>query len=432
MVTTTAAAPVKVGADMAGLAGYHTILSNKSAVITHVTADLQHVVTTLVHDTGWYGDAAQNFKAEYLRAEFAAAALGAVVGSIGDIVGTLHDELTKIQDGLRPAADIARRNKVPLDQYGDPPASSWPPPPPSPQDIPSPVVAAEQDYLPPYQMAQYLAGIARSNAATRLNALLELLVPSDVGGQGTGLSPSNAATGADILRSFYAIPGDKAGDLRRPLKGLEEAKNKATGLYQAAQRAHGDVVAKAGPTYLAKIEAVAAFKAAGSELEAQAKLADKLPGSREAGGDFGELLTKIDPRLGPLGEKIPKLGLGFSVALAGVGTYYQAQTDMQEGWSPAEAYYVDGAANGTGLVVAVATGPAGFIAGPLVQNFIYDYWTEDWSKDYREHGPVVGEAYGIGHTVVASARDTWNIIPQTKNSLQQWGQGVWGWVTGSH
>src|ERR1700730_8305504 len=185
-----------IGGDIGGLAALASRLQTYPPQIGNVVGALNHQVERLVHDAGWWGDAADSFKHRWKMDSGGAQALADVVTVVAQVIDSLATNLRNVEDALQQAVGDARAAGVPVGQDGRPPVL--------PAGATPAVQAAATTYGQEWQLAQDIAPRARMDATRPL-----LDVGSQSGPQARGdgqLSPFDWVTDADYLRGFWAVP----------------------------------------------------------------------------------------------------------------------------------------------------------------------------------------------------------------------------------
>ena len=101
-----------VGGDIHGLAAFAGTLYGYLPGIEDVVTALDKKVSQIVGDAGWQGAAASAFTANWQKISAEANALGLVIIQAGSVVDQLAVELSKIENALEHAADLAAAHGV--------------------------------------------------------------------------------------------------------------------------------------------------------------------------------------------------------------------------------------------------------------------------------------------------------------------------------
>jgi uncharacterized protein YukE len=425
-----------VGGDIGGIAALASQLQGLPRHMHDVTDALDTRVANLVHDAGWWGDAADAFKGRWSFESRGARALAEVVGEVASILDALASTLRRIEGDLEYAASQARTAGVPVGSDGHPPQLVG-----SADPMAQAALAA---YVQAWQAANEDAQRARMEADGRLQGVESVIAPpNDAGGH--SLRRDQAASLGGVLADFWAVPaGSRSwlGDQRVPW--LQSERDDAHAKFSAALKQYSkrhqplpdDVKA-------ARRETLERLQSAQASLDEAEGLARRIPFTKLLDTRTGDVLPWLKG-VKFLGE-IPVVD-GIAVV---VGTAASSYDDMQKGddWTavPKEAAVNVGAiAAATAVAVTIVgaaatsevTAPAvvvvggavlagGVVAvgvGELGYSLIHEHWDEDMHRD----GVVGGLAHGVGDVAVNSGRG----MVEVGHGAWTGAVGVWNHVFG--
>jgi uncharacterized protein YukE len=447
-----------IGGDIHGVDALGATLAGYVPQLADVVTALDGRADRLVGDAGWSGEAASRFAKHWEDCSLAATALGDAIGQTSAILRELAAELARVESALERAADEARGQGVPVGPDGRPPTG-----PAGPVAAGSPAAnaqAAAQTYLAEWETATRLALGFRLDANAKLQTVLTLVRPAGSGSHGT-VSAADATTLADYLRGVGAAKSGAVDLLSARLPKLQREFTQARADFVAARKA------AAGKPMPADVKAArsAAYhnlQDLKTELAEAERAEDRVPLSKllnTSVADMGKLLPGADEAVDGMmkGSKALKF-LGdipvIDVAAAGLGTYFQASSDIQKGQNPAAAVAEDATANLSGLLAgslaAVGTGaaitagaaalgvaaPAVAVAGAAaavggavavgVGDLAYEGFHEHWDEDIHKYG-VLG---GVGHGAVNTVKRTGKDLANLGSDIGHGAAGVWHSVFG--
>ncbi len=435
-----------IGGDITGIKAMGTAMSAAPAKMKHIVSDLSSGTDKLVGDAGFSGDAADEFKRRWTEDAITAGALAGVVGQVGTIMADLGRHLSTLDGNLHDAARIARSADLPLGPNGEPPVLNGPVP-----DNPKAQAqaAALRKYSADYAELHRLAKGFRLAAASDLAGLAAKVEPPE---SGKPLTPDQAVTMGDFVKSLYVIPDEQnRADAKRIPGELDESKDK---LRQARKDLHA-----ARAKFEAdgrKLPQNAAERAAHNEAvhEYQGLENDLAAAEADDGRTVGKIL---DYSITDLAKAVPALARAtaalpdfvkfaedipvIDIAASAVATGFQVHDDEDKGWSSTEAWLKDGAAGAGGLLAgagAVALAPeavpvAAVVAGAGlvvvgVGDLGYQAFHEHWSEDIHDHGVVPGVLDGTGHVFANTGKDLAHMGESLGHGAENVAKKVWGWL----
>ena len=376
----------EIAGDIGGLNGIRFQLGQAKGPLDDVVNAIDGVVTHLVGDTGWNGDAAQMFTGAWEQDAAATSVLASNVASACATLATLSGALAEAQNQCDDAARPAAAAGVRFDASGDPVPG---------QQLSGAALTAWNTYQGAVAAAQAQAQQAREDAKAQLSALLAVLDPTaspDLLGSAEGSSI------AALMHDYFYLPtGRKQATLAKDIGSLQsyyrDLKTGQTPLTRReAQLARADV--------RQVVKSLTAEQSAVETLEAE-----KLKG-KWFNTTISDLLDeeKVDSRLIKIGDQLPVL----DVLAATVGTYAQAKYDHELGWSWPHAVAVDGGANLLGIgaeILSAETGPFAPVIGYATTSLFSEYTHNvPWDLDVHNHGVVAGVGLGVGQ----GFKDLWN------------------------
>jgi uncharacterized protein YukE len=434
-----------IGGDIGGLSALASRLQSYPAQIGNVVGALNHQVERLVHDAGWWGDAADSFKHRWEMDSGGAQALGDVVTIVAQVIDSLATNLRNVEDALQQAVGDARAAGVPVGQDGRPPSL--------PVGATPAVQAAAATYEQEWQLAQDIATRARMDANRQL-----MDIESQIGPQAAGsgqLSAFDWVTDADYLRGFWAVPAAArlyAGG-RIPL--LRAERDAAKARFQAAVKRNSRLHIKTADDIKAARRATAAkFAKATDDLARTEALVKKVPLATVLDYRVASAVVKLAPGLAEesrmmkfLGE-IPVIDVGAAVA----GTALQSYDDMQKGddWTAIPKEFT---ANAGGIIAGVAVGAvvvgglvaigvgspviligaAAIVGGAVavgVGDAITNVWHEHWDEDIHKYGVVGGIGTGLANVGTNTGHDLVKLGSNTVNAVGGAATSLWHGIFG--
>ncbi|MEV6948190.1 hypothetical protein AB0N07_40950 [Streptomyces sp. NPDC051172] len=347
-------------------------------------------VRDLVNDAGWSGDAADNFKQDWLVSSAASDAIIQAMGHISTTMEHLAVVLGEAQDDLDDARDYAKKHGIPLDPDGHP----------------LPVTMDISEYVARAEAAVQKAKRARSDAAQSFAAIVSQLAP---GGSDNTLGTSDNVTLADAARTLYGIPGARAALSREKMERLNQERVEM-------KRLHRHMPKQSREWKEFQTERLAnrrALREANKVLADVEKSTSKWKFSGKTEFEFSRLREKLnlDGQFKIL-DSIPILGTTVGVA----GIYLATKDDMEKGWGFWHSFGVEtgstalsmaagtaieaGAAESVPVAVTVgASLGVGYVAGTYADELVK---AGHWEHNIHARGVVSG----IGHSI-GDASATW-------------------------
>ncbi|MFF4799761.1 WXG100 family type VII secretion target [Streptomyces sp. NPDC001351] len=365
-------------------------LASACSELVEITHVLNTRVRDLVNDAGWSGDAADNFKQDWLVSSAASDAIIQAMGHISTTMEHLAVVLGEAQNDLDDARDYAKKHGIPLDPDGHP----------------LPVTMDISEYVARADAAVQKAKRARSDAAQSFAAIVSQLAP---GGSDNTLGTSDNVTLADAARTLYGIPAARAALSREKMERLNQER-------VDMKRLHRHMPKQSREWKEFQTERLAnrrALREANKILADVEKSTSKWKFSGKTEFEFSRLREKLnlDGQFKIL-DSIPILGT--TVGLAGI--YLASKDDMEKGWGfwhsvgvetgstalsmAAGAAIEAGAAESVPVAVTVgASLGVGYVAGTYGDELVK---AGHWEHNIHTHGVVSG----IGHSI-GDASATW-------------------------
>ena len=376
----------EIAGDIGGLNGIVFQMNQATSPLNDVVNALDGVVSRLVGDTGWNGDAAKLFTGVWEQDAAAVSILASNVGSACAAITTLVAALTSAQGECDAAARAAATAGVRFDPSGGPTPG---------QQLTGAAATALTAYQGAVATAQAQAQQAREDAKAHLAAMLAILDPS---ASPDLMSASEGASISSLMHDYFYLPtGRRQAMLSKDISSLQDyykqLKTGQTPLTRREAQQAGADIRKVVKSLTADKEAVEVFET------------ETLKG-KYLNTTIADLLDaeKVDSRLIRIADQIPVLDL----LAATVGTYAQAKYDHELGWSWNHAIAVDGASNVLGIgveIVTAETGPLAPVFGYLATSALSEYTHNvTWDLNVHNHGVVAG----VGLSVWQGADDTWN------------------------
>ena len=435
-----------IGGDLAGIKAMGTAMAGAPAKMRHIVTDLSSGTDRLVGDSGFSGDAADQFERRWTEDALTAGALAGVVVQVGTVMEDLGRRLGTLDASLHDAARVARSAELPLGPHGEPPELTGPVP-----DNPKAQaqVAALRKYVADYDELHRLAKGFRLAAATELAGLAAKIEPPETG---KPLAPDQAVTMGDFVKSLYVIPDEQnRADAKRIPGELDESKDKLRQARKdlraarAGYEADGRKLPHNAEERAAHNEAVREYKGLQGDLAA-------------AQADDGRTVGRIlDYSVTDLARSVPAMAraaaalpdfLKFAedipvvdIAASAVATGFQVRDDEDKGWSSGESWLKDGAAGAGGLlagagavalapeavpVAAVVVGAGIVVVG--VGDLGYQAFHEHWSEDIHDDGVVPGLLDGTGHVFANTGKDIAHMGESVGHGTASVAKKVWGWL----
>lgn len=369
-----------VGENLVGgnIEGLHTIgasVLSASEPFASSREAVNNAVDRVVHDAGWYGNAAKSMRAAWAVDTTKVGILADATRWCGRAITELASRLEELNSQLYDAAYRATKAGVRI----------------APDGTPFPLTGAAS-LLAVQASGQYSAtrrGLLDEARSARGLAYARLA--SLVGALEEPLSKDPAARtwvqAQNILRGLYTAP-DKAADVTR-----------AAGLKDLAEKLPGSHEMRTGikplPGFLKSVPIL----------------------SWMSTGVSAGLKTQDDIQRGwnPAGAAAVEYGAGITGTIAGVAT---------------SGAIVAGVGVGTTAGAAVATVSFGVVAGAVVASgvggAISQVFHENWAHDIDEHGVVGGVATGIGHVLHVGGQEAVNTV----TSIGDVAGSLWKGLTG--
>ena len=432
-----------IGGDIHGLSALVGTLYGYIAPVTTVRSTLDSTVDGVVHDAGWYGDAASAFKAAWSNDSLAAEVLIDVLGQFADTVDGLAVALATYEHTLEAAAATAIAAGVEIGPDG----GSLPVKPPLPPLLPdaaNKAVAAGNTYE---SVRTYLLGqahLARQDVVESLDALTTKIVPEK-----EGLSKGDDVVVADFVRGLYAVPSAYRKAVEDELANARSEVAKAKAAWRTSRDATPPGQKMPDDVKAALRDARGDLDAVHARLDGAVNGESRLPGSKlldlrfsdaaaalgRGGADSVEGLARASKFLGD----IPVVD-GLAVL---AGTYFGTESDLQKGGSLWPSLAENAGANvvavGAGAAAGIAVGGAiagtavagapvlavvgGAVVGGAVAVGVGDLAInavhEDWGTDISQRGVRGGLAHG-----------TSDVVSNTGHDLENMGKSIWHGVFG--
>jgi uncharacterized protein YukE len=439
-----------IGGDIGGLAALATRLQSYPPQIGNVVGALNHQVERLVHDAGWWGDAADAFKRRWEVDANGAQALADVVALVAGVISVLATNLRNVEDALEQAAGDARAAGVPVGPGGQPPVLT--------AGATPAVQAAAATYEQEWQVAQDLALRARMDANKQLMDIEGQIGPQ-ANGDGSQLRADQWVTDADYLRGFWAIPAAARLSVQQKLPKLWAERKAAHARFTQAVKVYSRQHLKT-PDYIKADRRLTLerFQNASAELDKLDELVKKVPLAKRLDVRVGSLL-KLAPGLADESRMLKFLGdiPVIDVAAAVAGTALQSYDDMQKGedWT---AIPKELTANVGGIVAGVAAGVAvgavvvagaaligvsapailvigaGAIVGGAVAvgvgDAITNVWHEHWDEDIHKYGVVGGIGSGLANVGTNTVHDMGKLATSTGQAISGAASSLWHGIFG--
>lgn len=400
-------------------------LAKAAKEISEVVQVLNTKVKALVHDAGWSGDAAENFKEDWGKSSAAATGIVQAISKISTTMEHLAAVLGEAQHDLWNAHDYAQRKGIHLDSEGNP----------EPHNHANPHT---HEYLEQARAALKRAKQARSDAEHDFASIVTKYAPN--GDDGDALGTSDSLTLADAARSLYGIPAARTAAMRDKVKEIDKDRIDM-------KRAHKHMPKQSQEWKEFQAQRLAnrrELRAAETDLAGIEKSASKWKFSGKTELEFSRLREKLnlDGQFKML-DGIPILGTTVGAA----GVYLATKDDMQKGWGFWHSLGVESgtavASMAIGSLVEWGLGEAGATAAsasvPVVSSVIAAYgvgtWGTElfksghWESNIHEHGV----ASGIAHSF-SDASSTWwdedakGMFDKIGNSASSAAKGVWDHV----
>ncbi|MEV7691500.1 WXG100 family type VII secretion target [Streptomyces bungoensis] len=403
-----------VGGDIGGLRTMATTYKNAKDKLDDVVRPVTSAVEGLVHDAGWQGEAAEEFRAKWSEDALTAGAFATMVSDVGDILSTLADALSTCETALQNAEHVATTKGVAMGDKGVPLALVTANPP---SAADQKTISAMTEYDTVRKQVMHTAQHARLVAADKLSGLYAQVTDK--------VSTGDKITIADALRGLYAYDAEdaRAGG-KKARAELDDAKAEAQAAkkemraerkaYQKAGRglpkdlpakgAYGDAVMKVDSLE----EAIARADVGSSKLPYDRALNVKLADAADA--------LRLGRGLEALPEFLKEVPV-LDVAAAAACGLVEAKDDHDKGWSWQHSVTVDVGAAVGGVVVgalavaaapvegAVAVAALGVGTAVLATSVLDHAFHEHWSEDIHDHGVIGGVLHGAGDVASETVDD---------------------------
>jgi hypothetical protein len=433
-----------IGGDVAGLDALAMKLKLYPPQAQSVIDALDGRVEGLVHDAGWWGDAADHFKRRWKGDAITAEVLKKVVVAVSGIVFDLAGILRTLESVLEQAADDARAAGVPVTPYGD----LLPLPP----DASPSVLQAATVYSEIQRYAMATARRARLQATDQLQAVESMIGPPS-NPQAAALPPDAWASAGDSLMTLYALPSSAGRNLRARIPELRHEREAALDRWREARdQARLDKTKIPDDIKVDHKATLQALNEANAELDSverfdsrwtkliDLRISDVTPGLKAA--------SEASRAARFLGD-VPVVDVAAGIVATGLLSY----DDMQKGddWSavPKEAsaqaagivagvaagvavgvVVVGGAALiGVSAPVIVVVGAAAIVGGVVafgVGDAVSNAWHEHWDEDIHQYG-VVG---GVGHGLANVGTNTLKDFGHVKDAIGSTATNLWKGIFG--
>lgn len=403
-----------VGGDIGGLRAMATTYKNAKDKLDDVVRPVTSAVEGLVHDAGWQGEAAEEFRAKWSEDALTAGAFATMVSDVGDILSTLADALSTCETALQNAEHVATAKGVAMGDKGVPLALVTANPP---SAADQKTISAMTEYDTVRKQVMHTAQHARLVAADKLSGLYAQVTDK--------VSTGDKITIADALRGLYAYDAEdaRAGG-KKARAELDDAKAEAQAAkkemraerkaYQKAGRglpkdlpakgAYGDAVMKVDSLE----EAIARADVGSSKLPYDRALNVKLADAADA--------LRLGKGLEALPEFLKEVPV-LDVAAAAACGLVEAKDDHDKGWSWQHSVTVDVGAAVGGVAVgalavaaapvegAVAVAALGVGTAVLATSVLDHAFHEHWSEDIHDHGVIGGVLHGAGDVASGTVDD---------------------------
>lgn len=435
-----------VGGDIHGLAAFAGTLYGYLPGIEDVVTALDQKVSQIVGDAGWQGAAASAFTANWEKISAEANALGLVIIQAGSIVDQLAVELSKIENALEQAADLAAAHGVQIGGNGQPPEACY-------------ASQTQEDwrlgYGSFYRRCLAAAQGARVQAAGALQKVYGAMVSArGKPGSSSDLGPKigEGSTLADYLADLLAAPTVYANQVAGKVAELGQ---QAVGAKQAWLEAQAAARQANGQFGVMPDEVKQALKDANAELASESEILTQAEDGENAFSEvFGARLSDL--------PGVSKLADGFAdgsmlrtvadlpvvdVVAGGLVTVLNAQQDIAHGVPPWLAYPLE--TGDTVASIAAGTAVAGVVAGAVaglsiagapvlgvaagaaaagvvaygVGDYLHNY-IEDFGAQWHQHG-VLGIVTDFG----AAGVGTWDDTKQLAGDIGHAAGDVWHGIT---
>ena len=416
----------KIAGDRTTLFSDGQDLAKAAKEISEVTHVLNAKVKELVHDAGWSGDAADNFKEDWGNSAAAATGIVQALSKISTTMEHLATVLGEAQHDLWNAHDYAQHKGIDLDSEGNP----------LPQGLENPYC---QEYLERVDAALKKAEHARVDAELDFASIVTQYAPTG-GDDGDTLGTSDNITLADAARSLYGIPAARTAVMQEKVKEIDKQR-----IDMKREHKHMPKQSREWKAFQAdRLANRRALRAAKADLVDVEKAASKWKFSGKTELEFSRLREKLnlDGQFKML-DSIPLLGTTVGV----VGVYLATKDDMEKGWG---LWHSLGVESGTAVASMVGAGAvewglgeAGITAAStsltVVSGVLAGYgvgtWGAElfkaghWTHNIHQHGVFSGIAHSfgdasstwwdedvigvkgkIGNTVSGAAKDVWDHV----------------------
>jgi uncharacterized protein YukE len=428
-----------VGGDIHGLAAFAGTLYGYVPKIEDVITALNKKVSLIVGDAGWQGAAAAAFTGNWEKVSAETNAIGLVIVQTGSIVDQLAADLSKIENSLESAADLAAAHGVQIGGSGQPPMVCY-------------GNKSQEDwrlgYDSFYQQCMAAAENARVQAAGALHNVFAAITSGKPSSGDVGTKVGESSTVADYLADLLTTPTAYSHQVGAAVAEATTKASKALKAWQAAQAAARQANGRFG---VMPDNVKAALHDARTELaKAQGDLVKAQAGENAFTKFFGARLKDL-PRLSNAVKGLDDASLlsraadipVIDVVAGGIATVINAQQDMAHGvpgWAAypletggtvvsivagtAVATVVGGAVAGLSIAGAPVLGVvAGVAAGGVVVYGVGDYihnYIQDFGQEWHRHG-----ALGILTDFGAAGKSTWADTKHLVGDIGHAASSVW-------
>jgi uncharacterized protein YukE len=433
-----------IGGDIGAIAALASRLEGYPGQIRGIIEPIGQRVDGLVHDAGWFGDAAGAFRQTWEVEAKGAVALVEVLATVGSVLRGLAGTLGEIEGALERAAEDALAAGVHIGPDGRPVDQ--------PAGTPLSVQQAASTYVQEWQAVTDMAGRARYDANARLQEVLNIVGPPEDAGSGRTPRADELVNIGDYIRGFWSLAPATKKLLQGRIPDLKAARKAALQKFHEA-RAQRFSSADAQAIKNARRDTLQALQAASSDMKSWEKAASKVPLAKLLDvrlsdlGKFGELVR------GAAGESELLRSLAdipvVDMVAAFAATVPMTINDVQEGQSwwtalPEElssnvigigAGAVAGFAITAGIGAAVSlpalvvVGPAVVVGGAVavgVGDFVSEAWHEHLDEDIHQYGIVGGVGHAVANTAGRTANDMVGLVQSTGNLVT----GAWHSIFG--
>jgi len=422
-----------VGGDIHGLAALASTLYGYVPKFDDVVNALNKQVSRIADDANWEGKAASAFTQNWEQISAETNAVGLVIVNTGSIVDQLASNLSKIENALEQAADVVAGHGVHVGSDGQPPEACY---------TNQTTEQWAEAYASFYQECIQQANNARNQAAGSLQSMYSSITSS--GGSDLATHVGEGATVGDYIIDLLATKTAYANQVADKVADLEKEAAKAKQAWLDAREAARGADGKFGKM---PDDVKQALSKANDELDSEKAALKTAEGDETAWSKlFGTRLSDL-PGLKGVGSSIDALddpGLldktvgaaldlpVVDVVAGGIGTYLNAQADIQAGVPAWAAYPLETGATVASFAAAdVVAGAVGTAVGGLsiagapvlgvaagaaaagvvaygVGDYIHNY-IADFGQQWHEHG-ALGIVTDFGAAGVSTFDDTKHLV----------------------